>query len=52
MLRFFMDNRERVFTRGQLLENVWGNNVYVEERTVESIYADSERRWHLMATTN
>ncbi|HSS64854.1 MAG TPA: phosphate regulon transcriptional regulator PhoB [Gammaproteobacteria bacterium] len=35
MLRFFMDNRERVFTRGQLLDNVWGDNVYVEERTVD-----------------
>ncbi|MDX1527650.1 MAG: phosphate regulon transcriptional regulator PhoB [Gammaproteobacteria bacterium] len=35
MLRFFMDNRERVFTRSQLLDNVWGSNVYVEERTVD-----------------
>lgn len=35
MLRFFMDNRERVFTRSQLLDNVWGDNVYVEERTVD-----------------
>lgn len=35
MLRFFMDNRERVFTRGQLLDKVWGDNVYVEERTVD-----------------
>ncbi|MDX1513461.1 MAG: phosphate regulon transcriptional regulator PhoB [Gammaproteobacteria bacterium] len=35
MLRFFMDNPERVFTRAQLLDGVWGNNVYVEERTVD-----------------
>ena len=35
MLRFFMDNQERVFTRSQLLDNVWGNSVYVEERTVD-----------------
>lgn len=35
MLRFFMDNRERVFTRSQLLDHVWGDNVYVEERTVD-----------------
>ncbi len=35
MLRFFMGNRERVFTRSQLLDNVWGDNVYVEERTVD-----------------
>lgn len=35
MLRFFMENQERVFTRGQLLDHVWGSNVYVEERTVD-----------------
>lgn len=35
MLQFFMHNQERVFSRGQLLDNVWGSNVYVEERTVD-----------------
>ena len=35
MLHFFMGNQERVFTRGQLLDRVWGSNVYVEERTVD-----------------
>jgi len=35
LLRHFMSNRERVLTRGQLLDNVWGVNVYVEERTVD-----------------
>ena len=25
----------RVFSREQLLDNVWGNNVYVDERTVD-----------------
>ena len=35
MLKFFMHNQERVFSRGQLLDNVWGDNVYVEERTVD-----------------
>jgi two-component system phosphate regulon response regulator PhoB len=35
MLKFFMENQERVFTRSQLLDNVWGSNVYVEERTVD-----------------
>ena len=35
MLQFFMHNQERVFSRGQLLDNVWGDNVYVEERTVD-----------------
>ncbi|MEW8126781.1 MAG: winged helix-turn-helix domain-containing protein, partial [Candidatus Thiodiazotropha endolucinida] len=32
---FFMSHRERVFTRGQLLDQVWGTNVYIEERTVD-----------------
>lgn len=35
LLRHFMNNRERVLTRGQLLDSVWGANVYVEERTVD-----------------
>lgn len=35
LLRFFMNNPERVYTRAQLLDHVWGENVYVEERTVD-----------------
>lgn len=35
LLRFFMENPDRVFSREQLLNNVWGDNVYVEERTVD-----------------
>ena len=35
LLRFFMGNQERVFTRSQLLDRVWGSHVYVEERTVD-----------------
>lgn len=35
LLRHFMKNMERVFTRSQLLDSVWGTNVYVEERTVD-----------------
>ena len=35
LLKFLMENQERVFTRGQLLDQVWGRNVYVEERTVD-----------------
>ena len=30
-----MTHPERVFTRGQLLDRVWGGNNYVEERTVD-----------------
>ena len=35
MLHFFMSHPERVFTRGQLLDRVWGCSVYIEERTVD-----------------
>ena len=35
LLRFFMSHPERVFSRSQLLDRVWGGNVYVEERTVD-----------------
>lgn len=35
LLHFFMTHQDRVFTRGQLLDHVWGTNVYVEERTVD-----------------
>ncbi|MCP5152278.1 MAG: phosphate regulon transcriptional regulator PhoB [Ectothiorhodospiraceae bacterium] len=35
MLHFFMSHPERVFTRSQLLDSVWGSQVYVEERTVD-----------------
>ena len=30
-----MENPGRVFTRSQLLDRVWGANVYLEERTVD-----------------
>lgn len=35
LLHFFMSHPERVYSREQLLDNVWGQNVYVEERTVD-----------------
>ena len=35
MLHFFMSHPERVFSRGQLLDRVWGRDVYIEERTVD-----------------
>jgi two-component system phosphate regulon response regulator PhoB len=35
LLSFFMTHPERVYTRSQLLDRVWGGNVYVEERTVD-----------------
>ena len=35
LLHFFMTHPERVFSRGQLLDQVWGDHVFVEERTVD-----------------
>ena len=35
LLRYFMEHPERVHSRGQLLDRVWGGNVYVDERTVD-----------------
>jgi two-component system, OmpR family, phosphate regulon response regulator PhoB len=35
LLKFFMTHQERAYSRGQLLDQVWGSNVYVEERTVD-----------------
>ncbi|MEJ7746530.1 MAG: phosphate regulon transcriptional regulator PhoB [Luteimonas sp.] len=35
LLHFFMTHPERVYTRSQLLDHVWGGSVYVEERTVD-----------------
>ncbi len=35
LLRFFMSNPERVYSREQMLDRVWGQNVFVEERTVD-----------------
>jgi two-component system, OmpR family, phosphate regulon response regulator PhoB len=35
LLHFFVSHPERVYTREQVLDRVWGHNVYVEERTVD-----------------
>ena len=35
LLTFFMSHQERAYTRGQLLDHVWGGNVYIDERTVD-----------------
>ena len=35
LLQFFMEHPDRVYARSQLLDRVWGGNVYVEERTVD-----------------
>ena len=35
LLAFFITHAERVYSRSQLLDRVWGGNVYVEERTVD-----------------
>jgi two-component system phosphate regulon response regulator PhoB len=35
LLHFFMTHAERVYSRTQLLDHVWGGSVYVEERTID-----------------
>jgi two-component system phosphate regulon response regulator PhoB len=36
LLNFLMHHPERVHTRAQLLDQVWGNSVYLDERTVDA----------------
>jgi two-component system phosphate regulon response regulator PhoB len=36
LLRFLMANPGRVYTRQQLLDSVWGDHVYIEDRTVDA----------------
>lgn len=35
LLAFFMSHPERAYTRAQLLDQVWGSNVYIEDRTID-----------------
>jgi len=35
LLHFFITHPERVYSRNQLLDGVWGNHAYIEERTVD-----------------
>jgi len=35
LLHFLMTHRNRVYSRAQLLDKIWGDHVYVEERTVD-----------------
>ena len=35
LLAFFMTHQDRAYTRAQMLDQVWGGNVYVEDRTID-----------------
>jgi two-component system phosphate regulon response regulator PhoB len=35
LLKFFMTHQDRAYSRAQILDHVWGGNVYIEERTVD-----------------
>ncbi len=35
LLKFFLLNQEKVFTRDHIQDSVWGGNVYLEERTID-----------------
>ncbi len=36
LLHFFMMNPDRLYSRGQLLDSVWGQSTFIEERTVDT----------------
>ena len=35
ILNFFTLNQDKVFSRTQLLDNIWGRNVYIDDRTID-----------------
>ncbi len=35
LLKFFLSNQEKVFSRDNIQDAVWGGNVYLEERTID-----------------
>lgn len=35
LLHFFLSHPKRVYSRSQLIDHVWGGNIYIEERTVD-----------------
>ncbi|MCK9564043.1 MAG: winged helix-turn-helix domain-containing protein, partial [Bacteroidales bacterium] len=35
LLTFFLTHQDRVYSRDQILDHVWGGNVYMDERTVD-----------------
>jgi two-component system phosphate regulon response regulator PhoB len=35
LLHFFMTHPERIYSRTQLLDHIWGDHVFIEERTVD-----------------
>ena len=35
LLKFFLMNQEKVFSRDHIQDSVWGGNVYLEERTID-----------------
>lgn len=34
-MHFFMTHPDKVFTRDQLMDHIWGRRIYIEERTVD-----------------
>ena len=52
LLHFFMTHAERVHSRAQLLDQVWGDHVFVEERTVDVHIRRPVSYTHLTLPTN
>jgi two-component system phosphate regulon response regulator PhoB len=45
LLRFLISHPDRVFSRTQLLDSVWGDHVFIEERTIDVHVLRLRRRW-------
>ena len=46
LLEYFLQNRNRALTRDQILNTVWGQNIIVEERTVDNFVSNLKKKLH------
>lgn len=44
LLEYFLQNRNRALTRIQILDTVWGENIIVEERTVDNFVSNLKKK--------
>lgn len=52
LLQFFMSHQEKVFSRGHIQDQVWGANVYLEERTIDVHIRRLRKALSLIENTN
>ncbi len=46
LLEYFLQNRNRALTRTQILDTVWGENIVVEERTIDNFVSNLKKKLH------